>query len=560
MNKQPLNEYPRPQLKRDSYICLNGIWEYAIRKEREFPNDFDGEILVPYSPEVEKSGVNKVVMPDDYLFYKVKLSFPQGFIKDKVILHFGAVDQIAEVFVNNKLVIKHIGGFLPFSVDIKPFIKGNNDILTLRVQDTTNSSYHSSGKQALKPEGIWYTPQSGIYMSVWMESVSKDYIKELKLTPDIDEGLIKITVFSESESAVVCFQGSEYSVKTNIENEIRVHDVHLWSPDDPYLYDMKIKTKSDEVNSYFAMRKVSIEKDEKGKKVIFLNNKPCFNKGVLDQGYYKDGLLTPNSDEDYINDIKLIKSLGFNVSRKHIKIESLRWYYHCDRLGLLVWQDFVNGCTKYDFWLNQVPLFVRYKINDHRYKKFFRENEEGRKETVEEFKKTIKLLYNSPCIILWTIFNEGWGQFDSEAIYKELKQLDNTRLYDHASGWHDQGSGDFKSMHIYKWKVKVPSKFKLKNRAFICSECGAYILDKSLKNAKKKKGFIYTLFNNRNDFQKEYERFIKEEIVPAKENGMAGFIYTQLSDVEEEMNGFISYDRKEIKVDVEEINKINRLV
>ena len=308
MNKQPLNEYPRPQLKRDSYICLNGIWEYAIRKEREFPNDFDGKILVPYSPEVEKSGVNKLVMPDDYLFYKTKLSFPQGFIKDKVILHFGAVDQIAEVFVNNKLVIKHIGGFLPFSVDIKPFIKGENDILTLRVQDTTNSSYHSSGKQALKPEGIWYTPQSGIYMPVWMESVNKGYIKELKLTPDIDEGLIKITVFSESESAIVCFQGSEYTIKTNIENEIRVHAVHLWSPDDPYLYDMKIKTKSDEVNSYFAMRKASIEKDEKGKKVIFLNNKPCFNKGVLDQGYYKDGLLTPNSDEDYINDIKLIKS------------------------------------------------------------------------------------------------------------------------------------------------------------------------------------------------------------------------------------------------------------
>ena len=280
-------------------------------------------------------------------------------------------------------------------------------------------------------------------------------------------------------------------------------------------------------------------------------------KGVLDQGYYQDGLLTPNSDEDYTNDIMLVKNLGFNVSRKHIKIESLRWYYHCDRLGLLVWQDFVNGCTKYDFWLNQVPLFVRYKINDHKYKKFFRENEEGRKETYQEFLDTIDLLYNSPCIALWTIFNEAWGQFDAKEMYEKLKAIDPTRLYDHASGWHDQGSSDVKSMHIYKWKVKVPSKRKIKNRAFICSECGAYILDKRLKEAKKKEGFIYLLFNNKEDFQKEYIRFINEEIIPAKKNGMSAFIYTQLSDVEEEMNGFITYDRKEVKVDPEVIKQIN---
>ena len=295
-------------------------------------------------------------------------------------------------------------------------------------------------------------------------------------------------------------------------------------------------------------------------KVIALNNKPYFMKGVLDQGYYQDGLLTPNSDEDYINDINLIKSLGFNVSRKHIKIESMRWYYHCDRLGLLVWQDFVNGCTKYDFWLNQVPLFVRYKISDHRYKKFFRENEEGRKEAYQEFLDTIDLLYNCPCIVYWTIFNEAWGQFDAKEIYQELKQIDPTRIYDHASGWHDQGSSDVKSMHIYKWKVRVPAKYKLKGRAYVCSECGAYILDKRLKEAKKKEGFIYLLFNNKEDFQKEYIRFINEEIKPAKNKGMSGFIYTQLSDVEEEMNGFVTYDRKEIKVDIPVIKEINELL
>ena len=556
-NQIPLSEYPRPQFKRDSYICLNGYWEYAIRKEEKIPSKFDGEILVPFSPEVSKSGVNKTVLPDDYLFYRLNLDLPSEFIKDKVILHFGAVDQIAEVFVNEQFIMKHIGGFLPFEMDIKPYLKEGKGTLVVRVQDTTNASYHSSGKQHLKPEGIWYKPQSGIYMSVWLESVKEGYIEKLKITPDIDEKVLKLSFKSSNKFAKLKLNNRIYEIEVDKENIIPIENPRLWSPEDPYLYEFVISNDVDEVSSYFAMRKVSLTTNEKGMKVIALNNKPYFMKGVLDQGYYADGLLTPNSDEDYINDINLIKALGFNVSRKHIKIESMRWYYHCDRLGLLVWQDFVNGCTKYDFWLNQVPLFVRYKINDHRYKKFFRENEEGRKEAYQEFLDTIDLLYNSPCIVYWTIFNEAWGQFDAKEMYEKLKVVDPTRIYDHASGWHDQGSSDVKSMHIYKWKVKVPSKHKLKGRAFVCSECGAYILDKRLKEAKKKEGFIYLLFNNKEDFQKEYIRFINEEIKPAKENGMSGFIYTQLSDVEEEMNGFITYDRKEIKVDIPVIKEIN---
>ena len=557
MKQVPLSEYPRPQLKRDSYICLNGLWEYAIRKEDAIPEVFDGTILVPYSPEVEKSDVNKVVMPDDYLFYRLNYEFPKDFIKDKVILHFCAVDQISEVFINGQFATKHIGGFLPFSVDIKPFIKNNKVEIILRVQDTTNTSFHSSGKQSLNPGGIWYKPQSGIYMPVWMESVANGYIEKLKITPNIDNKTVTIAFKSEEKSAKLELNNKIYEIEADKDNVIHIDDVKLWSPENPYLYEFIISNKFDHISSYFAMRKVSLIKNKDGMPVIALNNQEYFMKGVLDQGYYQDGLLTPNSDEDYINDINLIKSLGFNVSRKHIKIESLRWYYHCDRLGLLVWQDFVNGCTKYDFWLNQVPLFVRYKISDHKYKKFFRESEEGRKEAYQEFLDTIDLLYNSPCIVLWTIFNEAWGQFDAKEMYEELKEIDKTRLFDHASGWHDQGSGDFKSMHIYKWKVKVPNKRKLKGRAFICSECGAYILDKRLKEAKKKEGFIYLLFNNKEDFQKEYERFINEEIITAKKNGMSAFIYTQLSDVEEEMNGFITYDRKEIKVDIDKIRIMN---
>ena len=557
--KQPLSEYPRPQFVRDSYICLNGYWEYAIRKEETIPDSFDGQILVPFSPEVEKSGVNKTVMPDDYLFYRLKTTIPADFIKDKVILHFGAVDQIAEMFINGQFAVKHIGGFLPFSVDIKPFLKDENLEIILRVIDTTNTSYHSSGKQSLNPGGIWYKAQSGIYMPVWMESVKEGFIEDLKITPDIDNNVVILRFKSEIKSAKVELNNKIFEVEADKDNVIEINNPQLWSPESPYLYEFKIFNDIDEVSSYFAMRKISLIQNKENMLVVALNNEPYFMKGVLDQGYYQDGLLTPNSDEDYINDINLIKALGFNVSRKHIKIESLRWYYHCDRLGLLVWQDFVNGCTKYNFWLNQVPLFVRYKISDKRHKSFFRENEEGRKETYQEFLDTIDLLYNSPCIVLWTIFNEAWGQFDSKEIYEKLKVIDPTRLYDHASGWHDQGSGDFKSMHIYKWKVKVPSKHKIGNRAFICSECGAYILDKRLKEAKKKEGFIYLLFNNKEDFQKEYERFIKEEIIPAKNNGMSAFIYTQISDVEEEMNGFISYDRKEIKVDIDKIKALNNL-
>ena len=558
--KQPLSEYPRPQLKRDSYICLNGYWEYAIRTIESIPDVFDGQILVPYSPEVEKSGVNKVITPKDYLFYRLNYEIPEGFVKDKVILHFGAVDQIAELFINGKFVLKHIGGFLPFSCDIKPYLEGNKLEIILRVQDTTNSSYHSSGKQALNPGGIWYKPQSGIYMPVWMESVREGFIEKLKITPDIDKKVVNLRFISSEKTAKLELNGRILEVKANFDNIIEIPDMKLWSPENPYLYEFKLSNDVDEISSYFAMRKISLVKNEKGMKIIALNNEPYFMKGVLDQGYYQDGLLTPNSDEDYINDINLIKSLGFNVSRKHIKIESLRWYYHCDRLGLLVWQDFVNGCTKYDFWLNQVPLFVRYKISDKKYKKFFREDEEGRKEAYQEFLDTIDLLYNSPCIVLWTIFNEAWGQFDAKEIYEKLKLIDPTRLYDHASGWHDQGSSDVKSMHIYKWKVKVPNKGKIKNRAFVCSECGAYILDKRLKEAKKKEGFIYLLFNNKEDFQNEYVRFVTKEIIPAKRAGMSAFIYTQLSDVEEEMNGFVSYDRKEIKVDIPKIKETNDLI
>jgi beta-galactosidase/beta-glucuronidase len=286
---QTLNEYPRPQLVRDSYICLNGMWDYAIRKSPEFPDKYDGKINVPFSPETPLSGVNKIVHPDEWLFYRTELTFPKGFIKDKVILHFGAVDQIAEVYINGEYVGEHIGGFLPFSFDIKPYITGKKDILTVRVKDVTDTSYYSRGKQSLKRGGIWYSPQSGIYMPVWMESVSEGYIEKLKITPDIDNRRVLIKVISKSKTAIIKVGKNKYETLTNIDFPIEINNPKLWTPENPYLYNFTVKTPTDSVDSYFAMRKISIVKGADGERIIALNNQPIFMRGVLDQGYYRNG-------------------------------------------------------------------------------------------------------------------------------------------------------------------------------------------------------------------------------------------------------------------------------
>ena len=554
---QTLNEYPRPQLERDSYICLNGMWDYAISKFDTFPDKYDGKINVPFSPETPLSGVNKIVHPDEWLFYKTELKFHKGFIKDKVILHFGAVDQIAEVFINNTFVGKHVGGFLPFSFDIKPYLKEKKNILTVRVKDVTDTSYYSRGKQALKRGGIWYTPQSGIYMPVWMESVSEGYIEKLKITPNIDKHQVTIKVISSSETATIKIGRNTYETPCNVDCVIDVNNPKLWSPDSPYLYKFTVKTPTDSVNSYFAMRKISIVKGADGEKLIALNNQPFFMRGVLDQGYYRQGFLTPSCDEDYIKDIELMKKLGFNVSRKHIKIESLRWYYHCDRLGLLVWQDFVSGGEKYKLGIISLPLITDVHISDKHYSLFGRKNLQGRIEAEQEFEDTIDLLYNCPCIVLWTIFNEAWGQFDAKRIYKKMVQLDPTRIYDHASGWHDQGVSDTKSYHVYFRRFKTPRKSKIKNRALILSECGGYALPVK-GHTFTSVNFGYKMLRNSEALENEYKKFIELDILPNIPKGLTAFIYTQLSDVEDELNGFVTYDREVVKVDLSTIEALNK--
>ena len=558
MNKQPLSEYPRPQLVRDSYQSLNGYWDYLITKNEELPSNFEGKILVPFSPESELSGVNKIVYPDDYLFYHLHFKITDLKIKDKVMLHFLAVDQIAEVYLNDHYLGKHIGGFLPFEFEIKEFLKEEND-LVVKVQDFTDTSYHSRGKQKLKHGGIWYTPQSGIYFPVWLESVSNDYIKDIRITPDIDKEEVILNVISEAKEATIHIFNKDIKVETNKDIHIKVEDMHLWSPEDPYLYEFKVRTKGDEVSSYFAMRKFSLVKDEQGVPRLGLNNKPYFMKGVLDQGYYKEGLLTPPDYDAYIRDIKLVKSLGFNMIRKHIKIEIPRWYYECDKRGVIVLQDFVNGGESYKFLTIAAPLITGIHHKDNNYSKFSRKNEEGRKEALQEFKDTIHYLYNVPSIGLWTIFNEGWGQFDSVPIYNELSKLDPTRLFDHASGWHDQGISDVKSYHVYFKAFKIKNKEKSKQRAIILSEFGGFVLP--IEGHMIKGNHVYKSFDNKEDWLAKYKATIERDVIKNIANGLSAIVYTQLSDVEEELNGFVTYDREVIKVNpilIKEINdKIN---
>ena len=554
MNKQPLSDYPRPQFYRDSYKSLNGYWDYKITKTPEIPSDFDGQILVPYSPETKLSEVNHVLQPDEYLFYRLKFSLDDFEVKGKVFLHFLAVDQVAEVYLNGNYLGKHVGGFLPFSFEIKKHLKEENELI-VKVQDFTDTSYLSRGKQKLEHGGIWYTPQSGIYFPVFMESVPKDYVESIKITPDIDNEEVILNVKSSSEIVTITVFDAIQQIPTNQDVHIKANKIHLWSPEDPYLYTIKISTVYDDVFSYFAMRKFSLVKDEKGITRLGLNNKPYFMKGVLDQGYYHDGLLTPRNYDSYVKDVKFVKSLGFNMIRKHIKIEMPRWYYECDKQGLIVWQDFVNGGENYKFSTVVFPLIFGVHHNDHNYKKFARENEIGRAEAIQEFKDTINYLYNVPSIGLWTIFNEGWGQFDSKSVYEEMLKLDNTRLYDHASGWHDQGVSDTKSYHVYFKPFRLKKPRIPEKRAIILSEFGGFVL--AIENHMMKGNHVYKSFKTKEEWLSKYIETIRRDVIDNIPKGLSAIVYTQLSDVEEELNGFITFDREVVKINPQQIKKIN---
>lgn len=546
----PLPEYPRPQLVRENWVNLNGQWDYAITDAADEPESYDGSITVPFSPETELSGVGRTLEADEYLWYHRDIFMPESFSGRRVILHFGAVDRIADVWVNGVHAAHHVGGYLPFEADITDSITDGKASVLVRVSDDTDKSYHTRGKQSNSRGGIWYTPQSGIWQTVWMEAVPESHINKLRITPDYDRACVNISAETVGdESAYVDFNGESYALPA----AIPVPDFEPWSPEYPKLYDFTVKCGEDKVKSYFAMRKFSVEKDEKGIMRLCLNGRPYFHNGLLDQGYWSDGLYTAPTDEALIYDIEMAKKMGFNTLRKHIKVEPLRWYYHCDRLGMLVWQDMPSGGGKYNPAVISSPVVLPVKLSDSRYALFARKDEEGRREFVSELREMIAHLYNCPCIALWVPFNEGWGQFDAAKVYNIVRDMDATRTVDHASGWYDQGVSDVRSDHVYFRKYRFKAD-KL-GRAVLLSEFGGYN-HRVQGHAYNEKDFGYKKFESVPALETALEDLYQNQIRPAVAQGLSAAIYTQLTDVEDELNGLLTFDRKVCKIEPEKVRKI----
>lgn len=563
-----LPEYPRPNLVRDSYFNLNGEWEYCINKEKTVTK-YDGTILVPYSPETKLSGVEKIVMPEDYLHYRKVFVLPEGFKKDRVILHFGAVDQECIVSLNGNRLGGHLGGYMAFSFDITDYLVEGENVLTLCVKDMTEKKPHARGKQKLVKKGkygsLFYTPQSGIWKTVWMESVSNDYIKTLKITPQYDYSAIALKVRTnggKGTANVVVMDGdtvvTEQTIATNKEVIINIGDFKAWTPDTPHLYDLKITYGEDEVTSYFGMRKFSVERDSNGILRFFMNNKPFFFNGILDQGYWPESLLTPPTDDALKYDIIKLKELGYNTIRKHIKVEPERFYYHCDKIGMIVWQDMPNGGGDYNmvfvtYLTNAFDWFAR-GVKDNHYKMFKRDDKEGREQYYRDLKRMIAQLYNYPCIATWVPFNEGWGQFDANKATELIRSLDKTRFINEACGWFDQKGGDMYSIHNYQRKLVVEPK---KDRVVALTEFGGYAYAMPGHLACEKE-FGYQSYKSKEELTANYKRLWEEEIYPNLERGLCSSIYTQTSDIEEEINGIMTYDRDEVKFVEEEVKKLNK--
>ena len=585
-------EYPRPRLVRENYTCLNGLWNCAFTTKPVRPAHFDQKILVPFSPESALSGVHRQLQPDEYLWYERQVPVPVRAAGEHILLHFETADQIAVVFVNGKEVLRHTGGYLPFTADITEFFDGGprgEFTLTVRIQDFSDTSFHSRGKQKLVPGGMYYTAQSGLWGSVWMETVPVQYLTDVLFETQPDLVSVRVRLITNeaktpadgipatSESGRIrifaptaTFDSSEewYRSAPILEEDasatdflLQIPQPRLWSPDTPWLYPVEVRWGQDRVRSYLALRTFGLERDERGMQRILLNGKPVFLNGLLDQGYWPDGLYTAPADEAFVYDITQMKALGFNMLRKHAKLECRRWYYHCDRLGMIVWQDMVNGGGTYSaLLLTYLPTGLcvpgpRMRREENRvprrtslaerleYHITSRTNPEGREEFRRECAETVKLLKGHPCIMTWVIFNEGWGQFETRAMTNLVRSMDPGRLIDSASGWFEHKTGDFKSVHNYFRTLKVPKDL----RANVLSEYGGYVYHVD-EHSMFETTYGYHTCGSQEEFEQSFLQLMTQQVLPLREKGLCGAVYTQVSDIEEETNGLLTYDRKICKI------------
>lgn len=556
----PHSEYPRPQMVRDSYICLNGKWELSVFSGGT--SEDMGEITVPFSPEALNSGIRRgfTLREDQTLVYQRDFLLDEKEMKDRCLLHFGAVDSRCRVYINSKFVGAHVGGFTPFTLDITDAVNIGENIISVECIDDAEARQGARGKQSKNAGGIWYTSQSGIWQTVWLECVTKSYIGDMTVITDAKSKSVSISTDYDGEQHIRIFDGKEIIYEGDFVGETAVnYDFELWSPENPKLYDFEITCHSgDKICSYFGVRSFETGKDRNGKPRLLFNGEPYFFNGVLDQGYWSDGLLTYPSDQAAIDELTMLKDMGFNMVRKHIKLEPMRWYYHCDRLGLVVWQDFVNGGGEYSFLKMAALPFLGFKHDDGDYKYFSREAQEGREEYEYSVYETVGSLKNCVCIGAWVPFNEGWGQFDSARITELVRELDPTRIIDSTSGWYDQGVGksELLSLHTYYTPLRVPND----PRPVVLSEFGGYSLKIDGHVFNEEKEFGYKKFKDREGYCRAVERLYLEKLMPLIEKGLCACVYTQVSDVEEEINGLVTYDRSQVKIPVARMRAINEKI
>ena len=554
-----LQEYPRPQMIRERWMNLNGLWEYAVTADDAQPEKMEGNILVPFAIESALSGVGRAVTENDVLWYERSFEVPEDWTGQRIMLNFGAVDWKAEVYVDGALAGEHTGGYAPFAFDITDLLgKGRRHELKVKVTDRTDKWFQPRGKQVSEPGGIWYTAVTGIWQTVWMEPVSSSHVDTYLAVADIDTGVLNVSVEASLAEGDVCevilFDGEDQVSKAEgREVALAVPDMKLWSPDDPYLYGLKIRVMRgdevvDEVDGYAAMRKISYAADKNGHKRMLLNNEPLFQYGPLDQGWWPDGLYTAPSDEALAFDIEKTKQMGFNMIRKHVKVEPARWYWHCDRLGMVVWQDMPSiADNSTNIWANRTyEGGTDTPVTD-----------EGKENYYKEWADIISAFKVFPCIVTWVPFNEAWGQFDTEEVVKFTRAQDPTRLINYASGGNFvKCSGDILDLHNYP----DPQMYLYdKDYVNVLGEYGGigWPIEGHLWQPDRNWGYVQ--FKSADEVLDTYEEYALK-LIDLVDDGFAGAIYTQTTDVEIEVNGLMTYDRKVVKLDMDRLSAINRKV